>query len=171
MNSKNHVMFSSIGSWMYRDVAGVHLNGLEMPITVRPRQQYQRSLLPHVAVRLMTLKGLLRVELNRTSDTTTKLLVVVPPNLLAEIVLEPPVRGATPLQLDHSGHSLWRSKRHARAEQEEEEMTLSELGVLSVGREDGGTSGQLLVLRVASGHHALHVEWDDRAAISAVDRR
>ena len=157
MNSKNHVMFSSIGSWMWREVAGINLNGLGQHITIRPRQGYSRSLLPHFAVRLMTLKGLVSVELNRTSELTTSLTVVVPPNLHAHIVLEPAVTGAAPVRLDHRGQNVWNSVRGSRVD--ESGSGLSGRGILSVGEEDGGLSGRLVVVRVESGRFALNAQW------------
>jgi alpha-L-rhamnosidase len=156
MNSKNHVMFSSIGSWLYRDVAGIHLDGLDNHVTIRPRQGYPRALLPHIAVRVMTVKGLVSVELNRTEELRTTLQVHVPANLHAHVVLEPAVKGAVPVSVAHGGQRVW--SREGGAELTGENGP-TDRGVLSVGVEDGGSIGQVVVVRVESGVFVFDAEW------------
>ena len=164
MNSMDHVMFSSIGSWLYRDVAGIHLNGLGQSITIQPRQGYPRELLPRVSVKLVTLKGLVAVEFNRTEDLRTSLEVIVPPNLHADIVLEPAVRGALPVYLGHEGVVVW-SREGGRVMGVRKNQ--GERGVVGIAVEQSALGEELLRVRVESGRFVLNIEWQMAEAVNA----
>ena len=92
-NSRNHIMYGSIGAWFYRYVAGIELNGLEN-IVIRPRQSFNMTLMPTLHAELVTVKGAITVEYERRSDgSEIELIVGVPMNTVAEVVMEPLVEG------------------------------------------------------------------------------
>ena len=160
MNSKNHVMFSSIGSWLWRQLAGLHLNGLQR-VTVRPRMHYPAALLPTVAVQLHTLKGRLAVRLHRPSDLFTQLEVELPPNLPGEVWLEPGLRGARPLVLRLGGQVLWNAEAGRVLGQNGTAGVLDVRAPCAEDEEDVAArfGGQSLLVSLQSGRFVFNVEW------------
>ena len=91
--SHNHHMFSPIGSWFYRYLAGISLNGLK-EVGVWPRLQHDHQLLHWVKAEVETPKG--RVEVEWESEWGSQRLtmqVTVPSNTQGRIRVEPPIKG------------------------------------------------------------------------------
>ena len=88
MNSRNHIMFGSIGAWFYRDVAGVQLNALH-EIAVRPRMPLDLSLMPRLAAEVVTVRGSVHVQYERTVAGAIELTVTIPHNTNARVSFEP----------------------------------------------------------------------------------
>jgi hypothetical protein len=54
-------MFNSIGSWFYRYLAGIELNGLST-ILVHPRMSHDAELLKYIEAEVVTIKGRVHVK-------------------------------------------------------------------------------------------------------------
>jgi alpha-L-rhamnosidase len=107
-SSHNHHMFSSIGSWFWRYLAGINLNGLTT-ITLYPRLQHDHSLLSSVYAETITSKG--RVSVSWESEWQQSLLVMnvsLPPNAQGRVVVECPVKGSRWASLKLNGEWLLR---------------------------------------------------------------
>ena len=92
MNSRNHIMFGSIGAWFYRDVAGIQLNALD-ELVVRPRMALDSALMPTLAAEVVTLKGSVAVEYERSVEGAIDMTVTIPVNSNGRVVFEPLVGG------------------------------------------------------------------------------
>jgi len=94
MNSRNHIMFGSVGAWLYSDLAGILPNGLG-EIIIKPQMS---SFLSGVTAQYHTLKGTIVVEwktITVDSGLAFSLSVSVPHNAMASLhipCLAPPCR-------------------------------------------------------------------------------
>ena len=113
--SHNHHMFSPIGSWFYRYLAGISFHGgLDAPIQVRPRLQHDHRQLSWVQAEVDTPKG--RVEVRWQSDwqhSSLTMTVSVPSNCQARVTIEPPVQSAMWTSVVVDGQRLFGSSHHA----------------------------------------------------------
>ena len=93
-DSRNHIMFGSIGAWFYRYVAGVHLQGLHT-VKVHPRMAFNRTLMPALHAEVVTVKGAVTVDYDRSEEDdaagwpSVELRVTFPHNTAGEVVFEP----------------------------------------------------------------------------------
>ena len=155
-------MYSSIGSWFYRYVAGVQLNGLQQA-SIRPRMGYDWTLLPTVRAELMTLKGRVIVAFNRTAALSTAFHVLLPANLEAHLVLEPAVRHAQPALLRLNGEVIWSRDGGSRLGK------AGQRGVLRVGLDGRDWTGENLRADLQSGEYRFEAEWRPVEVESATD--
>jgi alpha-L-rhamnosidase len=101
MNSRNHHMFGAVGAYFYRELAGIHLNGLQT-IDIAPRMAITTEgamLLPYVTAEVQTIKGGVFVDWSRddarfdfnedSDDATLSVSVTIPPNTNARVHFEP----------------------------------------------------------------------------------
>ena len=107
MNSRNHIMFGSIGSWFYRDVAGIQLDGLER-VVLRPRMGYDASLMPEVHAEVVTVKGPVTVDYVRSlgKEQSIDMAVQLPVNTAGVVHFEPLVKGGRCVMLMEGGKTL-----------------------------------------------------------------
>ncbi|CAF1274173.1 unnamed protein product [Adineta steineri] len=93
MNSRNHIMYGSVGSWFYSHLAGIAIS--PSMITIRPRMasEGKKHLLAKLNCQLSTLYGLIQISYTRDErDTIANSIlmhVTVPPNTQARVVFEP----------------------------------------------------------------------------------
>jgi len=153
MNSRNHIMFGSIGAWFYRDVAGVSLNALK-EVVVRPRMAVDMALMPVVAAEVVTVKGSVRVEYERSVEGAIDMTVTVPANTNARVVFEPLLQSGR-CQLIKEGESVLyrRASQHRHAKVEVDEVT----GVVAV--EEEADSGVMHV-QLTSGTYKFTALWE-----------
>jgi len=119
MDSRNHIMFGSIGAWFYRDVAGINPNGLET-ILVRPRMARDASLSPEVHAEVVTVKGLISVDYVRDPVTQSiNMKVVVPANAQAKLSLEPLSASGKCATIHESGKLIYQSAKVSMYDREE----------------------------------------------------
>ena len=152
MNSRNHIMFGSIGAWFYRDVAGVSLNALQ-EIVVRPRMAVDMALMPRLAAEVVTVKGSVRVEYERSVEGAIDMTVTIPVNTNGRVSFEPLLADAR-CQLIKEGESVLysraRQNRHVAAEVDEV------AGVLGVAEEaDTG----VMHVQLMSGTYTFTAVW------------
>ena len=107
MNSRNHIMFGSIGAWFYRDVAGINLEGLEL-VNIRPRMGLDASLMPEVHAEVVTVKGPVTVDYVRaqTGAATIELTVTLPGNTRGVVHFEPLLRKGLCRMVEEGGRVL-----------------------------------------------------------------
>ena len=152
--SHNHHMFSPIGSWFYRYLAGIDLRGLE-EIHVWPRLQHDHAALSWVKAEVDTPKGRVEVEWrSEWQQRTLRLVVAVPANTRARVSIEPPLAASRWQYVDMDGERVWDSSRlnqRARAQREESDDWLSRPGrVLASG---------VLELELGSGQYVFDGQW------------
>ena len=156
MNSRNHIMFGSVGAWFYRSVAGIELNGLQ-ELSVRPRMPLDLALMPTMAAEVVTVKGSVRVEYERSVAGAIDMTVTIPANTNARVSFEPLLASGR-CQLVKEGQSvLYRraqhQNRHIAAAAELDEVA----GVLAVDEEaDTG----VMHVRLTSGTYHFTALWE-----------
>ena len=104
MNSHNHPMFGSVGSWLYKALAGINLapgaTGFEK-ILIAP--QMVRDL-THASGSTMTVRGEVACAWSRT-ERTVRVEVTVPFGSEAEIVI--PKLGIRDFKVSEGGRTIW----------------------------------------------------------------
>jgi alpha-L-rhamnosidase len=104
MNSHNHPMFGSVGSWLYKALAGINLapgaTGFEK-VLIAP--QMVRDL-RHASGSTMTVRGEVACAWSRT-ERSVKVEVTVPPGAEAEIVI--PKLGIRDIKVTEGGALIW----------------------------------------------------------------
>jgi alpha-L-rhamnosidase len=139
MNSHNHPMFGSVGSWLYKALAGIDLDpsapGYER-ILIRPGMVRD---LWSASGALETVRGRVVSSWERTDDTLA-LTVVVPMGSEAEVVL--PKSKLRDVVLKEGGEVVWGGKKPAA----------NRPGILECKETDS-----TLVLRIGSGSYAFEL--------------
>ena len=93
MNSRNHIMFGSVGAWFYSHLAGIDLSA--DIITIRPRMasEHKKDLMSKLDCQLSTLYGIVHVSYTRDEhDTVSNSILVrvsIPPNARSRVMFEP----------------------------------------------------------------------------------
>jgi len=108
MNSRNHIMFGSVGSWFYRSLAGIHPNALTN-IEIAPPSLSPNSEITFTSASYDSLKGLISSSWSRSSSNY-KLKVQIPTNTNALIRL-PIVKNAPYSALYESETLIWNMKQ------------------------------------------------------------
>jgi alpha-L-rhamnosidase len=85
MDSRNHIMFGSIGSWFYKFLAGIEpmKPGYEM-VSLQPAVRHMESL----NAEIQSIRGKIAVKWDRISENITNLQVQIPTNSIAHLKLE-----------------------------------------------------------------------------------
>jgi alpha-L-rhamnosidase len=109
MNSHNHPMFGSVGSWLYKALAGINLApgtvGFER-ILIAP--QMVRDL-THASGSTMTVRGEVACAWSRT-ERSVRVEVTVPFGSEAEVVI--PKLGIRDIKISEGGQSIWMADRY-----------------------------------------------------------
>ena len=104
MNSHNHPMFGSVGSWLYKALAGINLapgaTGFEK-ILIAP--QMVRDL-THASGSTMTVRGEVACAWSRT-ERTVRVEVTVPFGSEAEVII--PKLGIRDFKVSEGGRTIW----------------------------------------------------------------
>jgi len=104
MNSHNHPMFGSVGSWLYKALAGINLapgaTGFEK-ILVQP--QMVRDLM-HASGSTMTVRGEVACAWSRT-EKTVRVEVTIPGGSEAEVVI--PKLNIRNVRISEGGQTIW----------------------------------------------------------------
>jgi len=89
--SRNHHMFSTVGAWFYRHLAGIDIHAFN-DIEIRPVLPFDRALLRSVSAEIVSIKGAIVVDWKREEDgLTVTYKTTVPTNTHARISFEPAV--------------------------------------------------------------------------------
>ncbi|CAF0776679.1 unnamed protein product [Adineta ricciae] len=111
MNSRNHIMYGSVGAWFYSHLAGIDLSSTG--ITIRPRMvsETKKHLLSKINCQLSTLYGLVQVSYTRDERDTVAnsilMSVIIPPNTQAKVVFEPLFPGSRCITLLEDNQTIW----------------------------------------------------------------
>lgn len=104
MNSHNHPMFGSVGSWLYKALAGINLapgtTGFEK-VLIEPRMVRD---LRHASGSTTTVRGEVAVSWSRT-DKGVRVAVTVPGGSEAEVVI--PKFNLREVSVSEGGRALW----------------------------------------------------------------
>lgn len=113
MNSRNHHMYATVGTWFYTHLAGIDFTS--DAITIRPRMasEAKKHLMKKIDCQLSTLYGLVHVSYTRDERDTIAnsilLRVTIPPNAQARVMFEPLFPGAQCKTLIEGNKVLWSS--------------------------------------------------------------
>ena len=111
MNSRDHIMFGSVGAWFYSHLAGIDFQ--EDLILIRPRMvsEKSKSLLAKVNCQVNTIHGLVQLSYTRDEQETfansIRMTVVIPSNAKARLTFEPLFLGARCVMLTESNEIVW----------------------------------------------------------------
>lgn len=111
MNSRNHIMFGSIGAWFYSHLAGFDFT--QDSIIIRPRMlsEEKKHLLSKIDCQLNTIYGLVHLAYTRDKEdvipNSIHLTLHVPINLNADLILEPLFSGARCSQIVEDDQLIW----------------------------------------------------------------
>jgi alpha-L-rhamnosidase len=111
MNSRNHIMYGSVGAWFYSHLAGIDLSS--SMITIRPRMasEAKKHLMAKINCELSTLYGLVHVSYTRDErDTVANSILVrvtIPPNARAHVMFEPLFTGGHCVTLIEGDKIIW----------------------------------------------------------------
>lgn len=113
MNSRNHHMYSTVGTWFYTHLAGIELTSDGVSIRRPMASDQNKHLMKNFDCQLSTLYGLVHVSYNcdeRDAVANSILLrVTIPPNRQARIIFEPLFSGAQCKTLIEGSQLLWTS--------------------------------------------------------------
>ena len=113
MNSRNHIMFGSVGSWFYSHLAGIDLSSNMIIIRPRMVSESKKHLMSKLDCQLSTLYGLIHVSYTRDEHDTVSnsilLRISIPPNTQARIIFESLFVGAKCKTLIEDGKMIWSS--------------------------------------------------------------
>lgn len=113
MNSRNHIMFGSVGAWFYSHLAGIDTSSNMIIIHPRMVSETKKYLLLKLDCQLSTLHGLVHVSYTRDETDTISnsilLQVTIPPNARARIIFEPLFAGAECKTLIEGHLIIWSS--------------------------------------------------------------
>jgi hypothetical protein len=111
MNSRNHIMFGSIGAWFYSHLAGIDLTSDSLIIRPRMASESKKHLLPKVDCQLNTLHGLVHVAYTRDEHdlaaNSIRLRLNIPANAQARVIFEPLFPGARCVRLTEGDELIW----------------------------------------------------------------
>ncbi|CAF3217555.1 unnamed protein product [Rotaria socialis] len=150
MNSRNHIMFGSVGAWFYSHLAGIDLT-LDSTIIIWPRMasESKKHLLLKLDCQLNTLYGLVHVAYNRdvhdTAANSIQLRLTVPPNAKARIIFEPLFSGARCVKLMEGDKLIWSVDPEYTTEKYQIERQI-----------DRG----LMIVHVGSGQYEYQAYWE-----------
>ena len=144
MNSHNHPMFGSVGSWLYKALAGINPDpravGFEK---IRIEPQPVRDLM-YASGSVDTLRGRILSSWKRT-ETGFFLEVIVPMGSEAEVVI--PKFNLRNIVLKEGGTVVWTQKKFVP-------------GVSGISDVQEPDKGSTLILRIGSGHFAFELSGD-----------
>jgi len=149
MNSRNHIMFGSVGAWFYSHLAGIDLSS--NLITIRPRMasEAKKHLMAKLDCQLSTLYGVIHVSYTRderdTIENSILLRVSIPPNTQARVMFEPLFVGGQCTTLIEGNHVIWSS-----------DSVTTNHGEFNV--EKDSTTG-LMTVSVGSGQYEFQALW------------
>ena len=113
MNSRNHIMFGSVGAWFYSHLAGIDLSSNMINIRPRMASESKKHLMSKLDCQLSTLYGLVHVSYTRDERDTVAnsilIRVTIPPNTQARLMFEPLFVGAQCKTLIESDKVIWSS--------------------------------------------------------------
>ena len=113
MNSRNHIMYGSVGAWFYSHLAGIDLSWDMLTIRPRMASEAKKHLMKKLDCQLSTLYGLIHISYTRDERDTIAnsilLRVTIPPNAKVRVLFEPLFPGAQCATLIEGNKVIWTS--------------------------------------------------------------
>ncbi|CAF1125713.1 unnamed protein product [Adineta steineri] len=111
MNSRNHIMYGSIGAWFYSHLAGIEFTSNTIVIRPRMASESKKHLLRKVDCQLSTLHGLVHVAYTRDEpdlvSNSIRFRLTIPANTQARVIFEPLFSGARCVRLIEGNEVIW----------------------------------------------------------------
>jgi hypothetical protein len=111
MNSLNHHMYASVGTWFYSYLAGIDLSSDMIIIRPRMASEAKKCLMKKLDCQLSTLHGLIHISYTLderdTLASSILLRVTIPLNVQARVMFEPLFLGGQCATLIESNQLLW----------------------------------------------------------------
>jgi alpha-L-rhamnosidase len=111
MNSRNHIMFGSIGAWFYSHLAGINIQSDFFIIRPKMISEQNKYLLDKIDCQLSTLYGLVHISYTRNENETFAnsilLRITIPLNIKAKIIFEPLFLHARCVMLTEGDNVIW----------------------------------------------------------------
>ncbi|UJR07843.1 hypothetical protein I4U23_012126 [Adineta vaga] len=149
MNSRDHIMFGSVGAWFYSHLAGIDFDTNSIIIHPRMASEDQKYLLPKIDCQLNTLYGLVHVAYTRDDRdivaNSIRIRVRIPVNTQARVIFEPLFPGAKCVRIIEGNELVWSTKSDSTVQQRNIEM-----------ESDTG----LMFARIGSGQYEYQVYWE-----------
>jgi alpha-L-rhamnosidase len=149
MNSRNHIMYGSVGAWFYSHLAGIELSSNMIIIRPRMASESKKHLMAKLDCQLSTLHGLVHVSYTRDERDTVAnsilLRVAIPPNARACVMFEPLFVGGQCVTLIEGDQIIWSS-----------DVATTNHGEFQV-KEDSGTS--VMSVHIGSGQYEFQAVW------------
>ena len=165
MSSRNHHMMSGVSAWMYRHVAGLQLEGRDadgLRIRIHPRFTSDASVLPLVRAEHFTLLGSVHIEIQRLSNLSYRLTLVLPPTAVALLIVEPPFPGNLCERLTEGERILWLNGSAVSSN------SSLPSGIWSV-TDRPSSDGPGLLVRLGSGSYVFNAQWQQSTSSSAAN--
>ena len=145
MNSRNHIMFGSVGAWFYSHLAGFDFKDDSIHIRPRMLSETKKHLLEKLDCQLNTIYGLVHIAYTRDiQPNTIQLRLNIPVNTKASLILEPLFPKAKCIRLIENNHLIWSI---------DSSLTFSQSNRnISVGLD-------FITIQLSSGQYHYHVEW------------
>ncbi|CAF1175379.1 unnamed protein product [Rotaria sordida] len=149
MNSRNHIMYGSVGAWFYSHLAGIDVSS--NMITIRPRMasETKKHLMLKLDCQLSTLYGLIHVSYTRderdTMANSVLLHVTIPPNARARVIFEPLFIGGRCKILIEGRKIIWSSD-------------VNKQNIEGFEIEKDSTTG-LMTVHIGSGQYEFQALW------------
>ena len=148
MNSRNHIMFGSVGAWFYSHLAGIELTPDLIVIRPRMLSENKKHLLLKMDCQLSTLYGLVHIAYTRDEHqlpaNTIRLRLNIPPNTQARVIFEPLFPRARCIKLIEGDESIWPMS--------------SDLSPQRHNIDSDPASG-LMIAHISSGQYEYEIHW------------
>ena len=150
MNSRNHIMYGSVGAWFYSHLSGIDISSNVIVIRPRMASESKKHLMSKLDCQLSTLYGIVHVSYTRDEQDTKiansiLLKVKIPPNAQSRVMFEPLFVGAQCKTLMESNRTIWSSN--------------SNTNELLYTVEKDSTTG-LMTIHLGSGEYEFQVVWE-----------
>ena len=149
MNSRNHIMFGSVGAWFYSHLAGIELTADFIVIRPRMVSESNKHLLLKLDCQLSTLHGLVHIAYTRDEHelvpNSIRLRLSIPPNAQARAIFEPLFPGARCVKLTEGNKLIW---------------SISQVSIANESIIENDLSTGLMILHIGSGLYEYQVYWE-----------
>ncbi|CAF1091208.1 unnamed protein product [Adineta ricciae] len=125
MNSRDHIMFGSVGAWFYSHLAGIDFDTDSIVIHPRLATESNKHLLSKVDCQLNTRHGLIHVAYTRdTTPNSIRLRLHIPPNTRARVIFEPLFSEARCSRIIEGNELIWLTDRNSTFNKQNLELEL-----------------------------------------------
>ena len=158
MNSRNHHMFSTIGAWFYRYVAGIDLTG-ESTFNLHPYLPFDATLMPELSVDYMSSMGKISLQYERSPVDVAapfiRMSLTIPPNSHAHVSFESLLQNGRLSSISEGGVNLWSRAIHGQ------EVALRNQVDGIEWLQQMQANSPVITARVAAGDYTFECVWEE----------